>query len=191
MRLNLGCGNKKIPGWINVDKVAACNPDEVVDLERFPWPWADNAVEEVRLVHVLEHLGATADIYFGIIKELYRVCRDGAVVSILVPHPRHDNYLGDPTHVRPITYQSLRLFSQERNRETIAAGHSDTPLGIYLNVDFAITKLELQLDEPWLGRYNRGELPADELEHVVRSYNNVITQTAVTMHAIKPAGRIN
>lgn len=26
MRLNLGCGNVKMPGWLNVDKVAACNP---------------------------------------------------------------------------------------------------------------------------------------------------------------------
>ena len=37
MRLNLGCGNSKIPGWTNVDKIGACSPDQVVDLEAFPW----------------------------------------------------------------------------------------------------------------------------------------------------------
>lgn len=30
MHLNLGCGNKKIPGWVNVDKMPVCNPDQVV-----------------------------------------------------------------------------------------------------------------------------------------------------------------
>ena len=90
MKLNLGCGNYKMDGFFNVDKFAYCEPDEVVDLEVFPWPWADNAVDEVVMSHVLEHLGQETKVYFGIIKELYRVCGDGAEVRIAVPHPRHD-----------------------------------------------------------------------------------------------------
>ena len=39
MKLNLGCGNYKMNGFVNVDKFADCEPDEVVDLEVFPWPW--------------------------------------------------------------------------------------------------------------------------------------------------------
>ena len=77
MRLNLGCGDKKMQGWHNVDKVPDCNPDEIVDLERVPWPWLENSVDEILLSHVLEHLGQTPDVYLGIIKEIYRVCRDG------------------------------------------------------------------------------------------------------------------
>jgi predicted SAM-dependent methyltransferase len=70
MRLNLGCGNRKVSGWVNVDKVEACHPDVVADLEQLPWPWADDSVEEVMLSHVLKHLGAETKTYLGIIKEL-------------------------------------------------------------------------------------------------------------------------
>src|SRR5271156_6272741 len=174
MRLNLGCGNRKISGWVNVDKVAACSPDQVVDLEKFPWPWPDNSVEEVSLSHVLEHLGGVTEIYLGIIKELYRVCLDGAKISIVVPHPRHDHFLTDPTHVRVITPDGLRMFSQTANRQWIAAGAANTPLGLYIGVDFAIDSINAIPDEPWKGRFKRKEISLTDLQDAARKYNNVI-----------------
>jgi ubiquinone/menaquinone biosynthesis C-methylase UbiE len=188
MRLNLGCGNSKIPGWINIDKIAACNPDQVVDLEAFPWPWPDSSVDEVLLAHVLEHLGAKTETYLSIIRELYRVCRNGATVKIIVPHPRHDFFLDDPTHVRAITPDGLAMFSQKINREYMAKSAANTPLGIYCNVDFAFDSVTYQLDEPWNGRLKRGEISSQELDQVSRQYNNVIAQTTTVLRAVKPAG---
>ena len=40
-------------------------------------------------------------------KELYRISCDQANIHISVPHPRHDDFLADPTHVRPITTLGL------------------------------------------------------------------------------------
>ena len=37
MRLNLGCGNSRMDGYLNVDKEAGCKPDKIQDLEVFPW----------------------------------------------------------------------------------------------------------------------------------------------------------
>jgi hypothetical protein len=45
MRLNLGCGFDNKADWINVDKIPMFEPGELVDLEGFPWPWADDSVE--------------------------------------------------------------------------------------------------------------------------------------------------
>jgi len=188
MRLNLGCGGVKAPGWINVDKAAASKPDQVVDLEALPWPWPDNSAEEVALSHVLEHLGARTETYLGIMQELYRVCRPGAKITITVPHPRHDFFLNDPTHVRAITPDGLSMFSQAVNREWMAKGGANTPLGIYCNVDFAIESVQDTLDPFWFGRAQRKEITPDDLNFAALHYNNVVAQTTIVLRAVKPAG---
>jgi hypothetical protein len=172
MRLNLGCGNRKRPGWRNVDKVPHCSPDEIVDLERLPWPWPDNSVDEMFLSHVLEHLGEVTDVYLGIIKEIYRVCRDGATITVVVPHPRHDNFLNDPTHVRAVTAEGLKMFSQASNRQLMAEGFGDTPLGIYLGVDLALHSVNFKLDKRWLRRLQCGEITEEYVRQAAATQIN-------------------
>jgi hypothetical protein len=188
MRLNLGCGFDKRAGFVNVDKQAACEPDQVVDLEHLPWPWPDDAASEVVLRHTLEHLGARPQDYLDILRELWRICRGGATVSITVPHPRHDSFLNDPTHVRVVTPQGLELFSQAKNREWRRAGVPNTPLGLYLGIDFAIQSVQLAPDEPWAGQLKRGEIKPADLHQAMRQLNNVIAETTIVLKAIKPAG---
>ncbi len=77
MRLNLGCGFNKRDGFVNVDIGEHCAPDVVHDLERTPWPWDDSAVGEIYMSHVLEHLGATTDVYFAVLREMYRYAATG------------------------------------------------------------------------------------------------------------------
>nr|WP_199065386.1 hypothetical protein [Chromobacterium sp. ASV5] len=187
LKLNLGCGYDKRPGFINVDSEAACQPDQVVDLETFPWPWADNSVSEILLSHVLEHLGADTKTYLSIIKELYRVCAPDACVTIIVPHPRSDNYLADPTHVRPITAMGLHMFNQELNRQSMAEGHASTPLGIYLGVDWVMESSDLKILEPWASRFNSGQLQEGDIAMAVQNLYNVIGDCTFMMRIRKPA----
>ena len=63
LRLNLGCGARRIDGYINVDKFG--DPDLRFDLETFPYPWQDNSVIEIEMHHVLEHLGQQTETYSG------------------------------------------------------------------------------------------------------------------------------
>lgn len=185
MRLNLGCGRNKLPGWVNVDHSPACEPDLLLDLEALPWPWPDGSVDEIALHHVLEHLGATTAKYFGVIKELWRVCRDGALVRITVPHPRHDDFLGDPTHVRPITVDGLQLFSRKANEQWIAMKAANTPLALQLGVDFDVVQVETLLEEPWLSLMQSGRMSDEEILKDVRRYNNVIKEQLIVLKAIK------
>src|SRR5688572_28319543 len=156
LKLNLGSGQRPRDGYVNVDKFGS--PDVIWDLEQFPWPWEDDSVSEVLMQHVLEHLGASAGVYFAIVKELYRVCRHGAVVHIIVPHPRHDDFLGDPTHVRPITPEGWMLFSVAKNHYWKENGFANSPLALYLDVDFEVGNINMGLDEAWLARLRRGEI---------------------------------
>ncbi len=177
MKLNLGCGHRKRAGFVNVDMFPACAPDQVVDLESLPWPWVDDSVDEALFNHSLEHLGQSTSVFLGIMQELYRVCRDGAVVEINVPHPRHDFYIGDPTHVRPITPQTLSLFDRRLNDQWRDTGSSAaTPLAHYLGVDFTIVSAVTVLDEPYASMLTRKEMAEDELFKLVRERNNIASE---------------
>lgn len=55
MKLNLGCGTSKLPGFINCDADAALNPDVVVDLLK-PLPFEDASVDYIVMAHVIEHI---------------------------------------------------------------------------------------------------------------------------------------
>lgn len=188
MKLNLGCGHRKLDGWVNVDHAQECSPDVVCDLEALPWPWPDDAAEAVQMRHILEHLGGETEVFLGIVRELWRVCRDGAPVTVVVPHPRHDAFLVDPTHVRPILPQTLEMFSQRRNREWIAAGNANTPLGVQLGVDFELVRSEYRLEEPWQTQFSSGALNGAALNDAARRHNNVIAEIEIEMRAVKPAG---
>lgn len=185
LRLNLGCGNRKMDGFVNVDFVEACAPDMVVNLERTPWPWPANSVGEVLLIHVLEHLGATSDSFLAIISELWRVCRDGALIHIVVPHPRCDNFIGDPTHVRPVTPAMLDLFNQRLNREWAAIGAANTPLGQILGVDFEVDSASYDLMPRWRDLQASGKISEAELRIAIQEYNNVVEQIRISLRVHK------
>jgi hypothetical protein len=184
VKLNLGCGHERLAGWVNVDKFG--EPEQRVDLEVFPWPWADSSVEQVRLHHVLEHLGHSSDVYLGVWQQLYRVCGDGALVYVTVPHPRHDDYLTDPTHVRPILAESFALFSKAKCLDWKARGVSNTPLALYLDVDFEVLRVSHTLDAKWQAQLQAGAVKADELAVMAQQLNNVIKQTEVELAVRKP-----
>ena len=73
MKLNLGCRNKIIEWYINVDKFDLYNVDLKHDLETFPYPFEDDSVKEIILSDVLEHIGQSPEIFIKILKELYRI----------------------------------------------------------------------------------------------------------------------
>jgi tetratricopeptide (TPR) repeat protein len=182
-KLNLGCGQNLLQGYINVDKFG--DPDVCCDLEIFPWIWEDNSIDEIFLNHVLEHLGSNTETYLRIIKELYRVCRPNALIYVNVPHPRHDDFLNDPTHVRVVTPDSLMLFSQAKNREWATVDAANSPLGLYLNVDLELADFAYTLDEPWYSEYISGAVSSSDIMQNMRKYNNVAKQIEMTLRVVK------
>ena len=183
LKLNLGCGMNLLPGFINVDKFGA--PDVKHNLETFPWPWPDNSVEHVVMQHVLEHLGQTTETYFKIISELYRICKGGGKIYITVPHPRHDSFLNDPTHVRAITENGLELFSKTKNRQWVKEKRPNSPLGLYLDVDFSIVSANFFLTPEWQEKLDSKACSPEAIYEAIQRYNNVVKETQIILEVIK------
>ena len=187
MKLNLGSGYNKPDGYVSVDSNPACRPDVLHDCDTFPWPWPDNSVTEAVFHHSLEHMGQKTATFLGIMRELYRVCKDGAVITITVPHPRHDEFLFDPTHVRAITPEGLALFNRELNEKWIAEKASNTPLALYCGVDFVTQGVTMSLDEPYAKQFDDDLLTSKQVEILVKERNNVIREYEIRLRVRKPS----
>ena len=185
MKLNLGCGYNIKEGYLNVDVDRHEGVDYLWDLENFPYPWKDDSVDEIFMSHVLEHLGETTDQYYRIWKEMYRVCRNGAEVHIIVPHPRHDHFIGDPSHVRPITQDGLDLFSKKNCKQFREMKVSNSPLADYLDIDFEMVKAQIHLTEVWDAKLKDHDISEDDLNFAVTHFNNVIKMSVFVLKVIK------
>jgi len=185
MKLNLGCGSKILNGFTNVDKYNAYKPDIVHDLEIFPYPFDENSVDEIILSHVLEHIGQVPDIFNNIIKELYRICKNDTLIKIAVPHPRHDDFISDPTHVRPITVLGLSLYDKELNKIWEKDNAANTPLGIIHNVNFKIVKVNYVIDDKYKKLLAEKKILESDLEEYSNKYNNVIQEIQIDWKVVK------
>ena len=113
---------------------------------------------------------------FGEGYSVYRICKNQAIINIAVPHPRHDDFISDPTHVRPITVLGLSLYNKELNEEWAKKGAANTPLGLIHDVDFRISEVNYVIDDEIMTKHQNGELDRLQLDFYMKHYNNVIKQ---------------
>ena len=184
-KLNLGCGSKLLTGYTNVDKFNLYKPDLVHDLEIFPYPFKDNSIDEIILSHVLEHIGQVPDVFNSIIKELYRICKNDSIINISVPHPRHDEFISDPTHVRPITILGLSLYNKKLNKKWEEQKASNTPLALIHNVDFEIISVQYVVDQKYQNLLREKKISEKEIEEYAKKFNNVLKEINIKWKVIK------
>ena len=108
MKLNLGCGERYMEGWVNCDLLPSLRVDQVFDLNQCPYPFEDDSVDEILMDNVLEHL----DDIPNVMRELHRILKPGARARILVPYAKSDWALQDPTHTHFFTEVSLSYFCE-------------------------------------------------------------------------------
>lgn len=180
LQLNLGCGLKKLPGFVNVDCEPSVAPDVATDLAYRKWPWAESSVDRVICSHLLEHIG---DGFFFFLQELYRVCRPGAVVHIAVPHPRHNIFLQDPTHVRPVMPETFLGFSKQYCEEQAAKGCYYTPFWKLHGVNFHFDSAHYVID-PNIPMDLQQKAQAD-LRYYEQHFNNVVYEIQFDLKVVK------
>ena len=86
IKLNLGCGDKIIPGYINVDidseRYSDKKPDILCDIKKLTFN--DNYADEILSVHVIEHFWRWEAL--DVLKEWVRVLRPGGKMIIECPN---------------------------------------------------------------------------------------------------------
>jgi predicted SAM-dependent methyltransferase len=81
MKIHLGCGNRKLDGYVNVDARPDAAADEVADVGALPFP--DGSVALIYACHVLEHV-PRPDLA-GVLAEWRRVLRPDGTLRLAVP----------------------------------------------------------------------------------------------------------
>lgn len=180
MKINIGGGYKRYDGFLNVDMDPLTKPDFIVNLESDTFPIDDSTVNEVKAYHILEHIGPG---FFHLIQELYRICENGAIIDIQVPHHRHEIFFGDASHIRPITVEMMRQFSKNYNEYHIEQFNSSSGFGLRLGVDFEIIDFYFKPDDIWAKRFE--SMTAEEIEDVSRNFNNVYIETFIKLVVVK------
>lgn len=85
-KLNLGCGNVKLEGYLNVDIDPEVKPDLEMNICAF-FPFFDDQFEEVLFLHTIEHIEKRW--HPTIYAEIRRVLREGG--RLILGYPEFEN----------------------------------------------------------------------------------------------------
>ena len=109
LSLNLGSGYEKKGDFYNLDINEGLGVDIVADLNLHLDKLPNNSVSKIYSNQTFEHV----DNLFGLLSEIHRVCVNGAICEIIVPHFANPYYYSDPTHVRHFGLFSMHYFTSE------------------------------------------------------------------------------
>ncbi|WP_156918820.1 hypothetical protein [Synechococcus sp. CC9616] len=187
LKLNLGCGNKKKTGYINIDSSSHCNPDLLLDLKNIPYPFKDCSVREIIMKSVFEHLPADPEIFFGIIQEIYRICQHKAVIHVECPHPTHRWQIIDFTHQKAIHPEGLRLLSKKACTKDISKNSTSSPLAFMYDVDFEMKEYSCEIDPKCISHIENlfGSFDRSKLESYAYLLKDVASKQKFKLIAIK------
>jgi len=92
-RINLGCGDQRLPSYIGLDILKRTGTDVICDLN-VSIPLAHASVEHIRAISLLEHI----DELERLLAEVCRVLKPGGTFYVYVPHWTNPFYYSDYTH---------------------------------------------------------------------------------------------
>ncbi len=167
LKLDLACGQNKMPGFVGVDISPAEGVDVVANLFEFPWPFDDESVGEVFCSHFLEHVPDV--LRFG--DELWRVMEPGAKARIVCPYYTSARAFQDPTHKQRISEFTF-LYWNAGWRKQNRLDHYPVKADFDFSYDFL-------LDPAWAAR------SPDTLQFAIRHYWNVVSDISVTLSKVR------
>lgn len=109
--LDVGCGENKQPNCIGMDARKVPGVDVVHDVEKFPWPFADQTFTRITMSHLMEHIKPWLSI--DVMNEMWRIIRPKGNVFMVMPYPGSAGHWQDPTHIKPWNETTPKYFDPE------------------------------------------------------------------------------
>lgn len=110
VKVDLGCGNKKVPGFLGIDRQDLPGVDIIQELEEYPWVLPDECADMVVASHLLEHINPANGGFLRFMDEIWRILRPGGTLLIVTPYAGSIGYWADPTHINGITENTWLYF---------------------------------------------------------------------------------
>ena len=113
LKLDLGCGQNKAPGFIGIDIKPGLGVDKIWNLEK-GLPYPDDTADEIRAYHILEHLSNP----IRTMSEIWRALRDGGILRFEIPSTKGEGADADPTHLSRWNSLSFAFYTDDELRES-------------------------------------------------------------------------
>src|SRR5262249_11474644 len=84
LRLNVGCGSKPLPEYLNIDERELDGVDLIADIGALPFD--AGTVMEIHAAHVIEHF-TEQELKGRLIPEFHRALKLGGILRVTVPDP--------------------------------------------------------------------------------------------------------
>lgn len=111
IRLDIGCGSNKQPGFVGMDYRKVDGVDIVQDLEKFPWKdLPDESVLVAIASHVVEHINPAKGTFIRFMDEVWRILKPDGEFAIVTPYAGSHGYFQDPSHVNPCNETTWSYF---------------------------------------------------------------------------------
>jgi len=110
IKLDIGCGRNKQPGFVGLDMFDYPGVDIVQDIEVTPWPLPDECVLTAVASHVLEHVNPHKGVFINVMNEIWRILKPHGQFAFVVPYAESHGMMQDPTHCNFINETTMHYF---------------------------------------------------------------------------------
>ena len=180
VKVELGCGATKTEGYIGLDRFPLPGVDVVADLDQ-RIPFEDDSVDVIFACHSLEHL---SDLYHTM-SEIYRICKNGAIIHILAPYHSTATNMANIYHKQVFNEDTFRFFGRETENPFIDQEEWYCPHALewglstsdnsQCNIDF----IQVGIEFFYYKEYRH--LPAEQKRRARRSFSNVCDMLFYTL----------
>jgi len=107
VKLDVGCGTNKQPGYVGLDRVQTPGVDIVHDIQKFPWPVPSGSCSSILMSRVWEYVEPKHR--DRLMNELWRVCRHDGQLLLASPYAgtllaNSGNHYSCPTELTFLAY---------------------------------------------------------------------------------------